>query len=141
MGLFESKKSKEKKSHLKNLLIMAMADGNLDKNEADLIFVLAKKYNFSVKEINAVKDNPQKVKFVPPKNINERFEQLFDLVLLMLSDGEIEENELKFCVILAINLGFDSKIVPELVSKIVEGIKGGNNKKQIKINMKDLLKD
>ncbi len=44
--------------------------------------------------------------FNPPETYKERIEQLYDMVIVMMVDGEITEIELLFCKAVAEALGF-----------------------------------
>ncbi|MGK7395422.1 MAG: hypothetical protein ACNS62_12675 [Candidatus Cyclobacteriaceae bacterium M3_2C_046] len=118
-------KTKTKKSHLKNLLEVALADGNLDKNEVLLLHSLGKRFNISPEEIDQIKNNPQTINFHPPKSNKERFNQIYDLVCMMMIDGQINRHELDICKLFALKLGFMPLIVDDFVRIITDNVSRG----------------
>ncbi|WP_437368358.1 hypothetical protein [Maribacter litoralis] len=124
--LFESFDKKKRKSHFKNLLAVAMADGNLDNIEFDYIMQLADKCYMSRDEVKRVIDFPEAITFHPPKTNRERFDQMYDLVTVMLIDDRIDEREMQLCKVFAMKLGFKpaivDKLVLDLIDNAVEGV-------------------
>ena len=62
IGMFKES-NKVTKSHMKNLFEMAMVDSNFDDTEFELLEKLAKKHKVSEKELNEIKENPDKIPF------------------------------------------------------------------------------
>ncbi|MBY0425995.1 MAG: TerB family tellurite resistance protein, partial [Cytophagales bacterium] len=61
-----------------------------------------------------------------------RFEQIYELVQMMMADGKIHEQEMDFCVDVATKLGFRKAIVGIVVRKIVIGLQESTPKEKIK---------
>ena len=124
--LFESFDKKKRKSHFKNLLAVAMADGNLDNVEFEYIMQLANKCYMTKEEVQRVIDYPEAINFHPPKTNQERFDQMYDLVTVMLIDGKIDEREMELCKIFAMRLGFKpaivNKLIKDLIDNAIEGV-------------------
>ncbi|MDA9563556.1 hypothetical protein N9R81_02645 [Flavobacteriales bacterium] len=89
---------KEKISHFRNLVVMALADNHFADNEQMLLTSIAKKYGISDKEVNLALSESSKIKFIVPKTLRAKLEQIFQLVLMMLADGKILPEEQEFCV-------------------------------------------
>ena len=141
MVLFEGRKARERKSHFRNLVGLAAADGKLADDEAKFLAVLGAKWGVSPKEIQAVLTNPSKVKEAPPKEPRERLNQLVELVSLMIVDGEIDEREMDYCMNFAMRMGFRPSAVPDMVKRLVQAVKKGAEPRKIKIDLEGLLKD
>lgn len=140
MGLFDSKKTKEHKSHIKNLLSLCFADGNISQSECAMVYEIGeKRLNLSRKEIEDVMKKPKKVKFVAPKNNEERYHQLWDLIILMFADGQVTRGEMDFCTIVATRLGFRPSIVPDLVKAIIDAIEKGKEKEKVKSDLAEWI--
>ena len=120
LELFNSYDKKKRKSHFKNLFFVARADGDVDRAEMDLIVGLAEKFNMSTKEVTAIIRNPEDVALLIPKTPEERMEHLYDLVTVMMVDGQIDENELNLCKSLAVKLGCDEETVDPLIRDLIE---------------------
>lgn len=130
--IFESKEKKIIKSHIRHLVRLAKSDGILHSDELRFIKKVGKKNGLTDKEIDGIVQNPTSVDIVLPKDNDERFYQIFDLVNLMLKDGEVNDAEIEFCMELANRLGFRKVIVGVLVSKMERGIRDGLSRKEIR---------
>jgi len=123
--LFESFDKRKRKSHFKNLLAVAMADGNLENVEFNYIMHLAHKCYMSEAEVKRVIDSPQQINFVIPTTNREKFDQLYDLVTVMMVDGEIDPREMRLCKTIAMRFGFNPQIVDELIKGVMVNILKG----------------
>tara|TARA_B100000809_G_scaffold53089_1_gene48483 strand:+ start:935 stop:1363 length:429 start_codon:yes stop_codon:yes gene_type:complete len=130
--IFESKEKKIIKSHVRHLVRLAKSDGIFHSDELRFIKKVGKKNGLTDKEIDGIIQNPTSVDIVLPKDNDDKFFQIFDLVNLMLKDGEVNDAEMEFCMELANRLGFRKVIVGVLVAKIERGIKEGLTRKQIR---------
>jgi len=114
-----------RKSHLKNLLEVALADGQLDNDEYVLLLSLARKLDISDQEIKNIRENPGLITFKPPASHKKRFEQVYDLVCMMMIDGVIHQKELDFCKSMALKLGYMPRIVDDFIESIRDNVKKG----------------
>ena len=115
------------KSHMKNLLEIAYVDGHFDDSENILLNKLAKKYNISGKQLEEIKQNPDTIKFEIPKKDKDKFEQLYDLVTMMLADEYVDSEEFKLCVIFAKKFGYKESSAHEIVDTIAGNLKHGQS--------------
>jgi uncharacterized tellurite resistance protein B-like protein len=115
------------KSHIKNLIEMAAADGNLDNLEFDLLKDIGTRNGISERQINDIKKNPGAVAFLVPKDAREKFGQLFDLVRMMSIDKNVHHEEQKLCNLFAVKFGYKRENAQELVSAIQGNITNGSN--------------
>jgi len=140
-GLFGPKMKKELlDSHLKNLWEVAMSDGHIDDTEVKLLYQIAKRHSVGKGRVNSVKKKIETIPFASPDNDRERFDQVYDLVMMMMADGDIDDNEMKVCNKYAEKLGFDKRIVDELVYSISSNITVGNDPEETKERIKYMLK-
>lgn len=122
IGLFKESKTVSR-SHIKNLLEMAMADRHFDDTEYELLKNLAKKYKVSEKELEAIKEDPSNIDFELPKKKEEKFEQFYELVHMMTIDDDIDRAEVSLCKIFATKFGYENG--EEMINIIIENIKNG----------------
>jgi hypothetical protein len=123
---FVEKNDKEKRlSHIKNLFLIAAADGKVHPNEIDLISQVSVRIGLSGEELKYVMNNPQDIPFAPPSAFNDKILQLHDMFRLIMIDGTVEGNEIILIHYFAGKLGFNSKDVEEIVSEMINGIKRG----------------
>jgi len=120
------------KSHMKNLIEMAAADGNFMDVEYDLLKSIAKDHGISESHLNEIRKNPGNIKFEVPKDNDEKFRQLYDLVNMMSIDNEVHPKEAELCSLFAINFGYPRNQVKELLEIIRANIKNGQGVQETK---------
>jgi hypothetical protein len=139
LGLFESKKTKQLKNHIRNLVVLSAADGNINESEKEILIKIGTRKGLSRAAIKKIIDNPGEFHFLPATTDDERFEQIYDLVELMLADGIAEDSELQFCIEMAEKLGFRKGVVGVLIRKITLGLMERLDKETIKKEVRDFL--
>jgi len=122
MSLFRQGKGSAK-SHMRNLIEMAAADGNFAEVEFNLLKSIAKRNNISEAQLKEIKNNPGSVQFEVPADKHEKFGQLFDLVHMMSIDASIHEEERKLSNLFAIKFGYPKNKVEEIIQVIHLNIK------------------
>lgn len=110
------------KSHMKNLIEMASADGSLGNEEQRLLEFAALRNNISAAQLKEIQENISKVRFEIPGNEEDKFTQLYDLVHMMSVDKNIHAEELRLCEIFAIKLGYRKEVVREMIELIRQNI-------------------
>ncbi len=131
ISLFGSKKVAQNESHLKNLILMARSDNSIDQSEVEVIIKIGKERGFSEVEIKDFLTSSEKNKLIIPEGDQEKFDQLYDLTLVMMADGIIEEDEMDFVTSFANKLGFRKTSSAFIVTKILEGLEQQLNKTDI----------
>jgi len=131
-GFFENEQAKKIKGHLCNLAALAKADGHIDDREMNFIITVGKKNGMSAPNVRKLVSGQTSCESDIPNNDSERFDQIFDLVDMMLADGIVDETEMDFCIIMAEKLGFRKAIVGVLVRKISQGVKDAMPRERIK---------
>ncbi|TPE44298.1 TerB family tellurite resistance protein [Pontibacter mangrovi] len=131
-GFFESEETKRLKSHITNLGALAKVDGHLDPSEMKFIIAIGQKHGLKPDEVRSLLSDAKTRPPQLPTNDSERFDQIYDLVEMMLADGIVDESEMDFCINMAAKLGFKKSIVGVLVRKISVGVKDGLTRDNIK---------
>ena len=121
-NIFKSDRENVRRSHVKNLIEVALADGHLAVEEWNMMVYLAEKFNISEHQIKEIKDNPDKVKFVIPANHEECLLQIEDLLMVMTVDHEINPTEIELIKKIAVKLN----VLPQMVDAMVARITGSN---------------
>ena len=117
LSLFKQGKATAK-SHLRNLIEIAAADGGFGGEEQRLLEYLALRNNISKKELADIQADTSKIPFEIPKGQPERFAQLYDLVHMMYVDKSIHSEELKLCELFAIKFGYRKEAIREMIETI-----------------------
>lgn len=111
------------RSHMKNLLEIALVDQDFDDSEFDLLKKLAKKYDIPENELAKIRENPSDIEFEMPNSDSEKFQQFYELVQMMMADNKIYEEEMNLCIIFGRKFGYNN--VRESANAIVQDIKDG----------------
>ncbi|WP_439879853.1 TerB family tellurite resistance protein [Pontibacter sp. MBLB2868] len=138
-GFFESEETKKLKSHIANLSALAKVDGHVDPTEMNFIISIGTKHGMKPNEVRHIISNTDTSELQLPTNDSERFDQIYDLVEMMLADGIVDESEMEFCIHMAARLGFKKAIVGVLVRKISLGVKDGLTRESIKLEAQSFL--
>ena len=120
--LFMSRDKKKRLSHVCNLVALSRMDGVMTLDEQEIILEVAENSGMTQEELDKILEHPEEVKSCIPRKKSERIEQLYDLVMLMMVDGVIDEMELALCHVVAEKMGFDSEIVDVMVASIIDMI-------------------
>ena len=110
------------KSHMRNLIEIAAADGSLASEEQKLLEYAAQRNNISSLQLKDIQGDTSKVRFEVPGNEEDKFFQLYDLVHMMSVDKDIHGEELRLCEIFAIKFGYRKEIVREMIEMIRQNI-------------------
>lgn len=141
ISIFGLNKEEQNESHLKNLILMARSDNDMDKSEVEVIFKIGLERGISEVRVKELLSSTQRNELVVPEHDHDRFDQLYDLTLVMLADGVIEDDEMIFCTNFAAKLGFRKTISWLLILMILEGIEKGVDKEWIFDRCKTYLKE
>lgn len=138
LNLFRQGKSSAH-SHMKNLIEIAMSDGNFDKVEAELLQKIAKKNGISSSKLKEIEKKPGQVLFEVPEDDFEKFHQMYDLVHMMIVDNEVHPEEMKLCNIYASKFGYPKPNIDELIKTLKANIENGNDAKDTMSRVKWML--
>lgn len=123
LKIFKLDKDGVRRSHVKNLLSVALADGQLDPDEWDLLVTISKVMGISEEEIHNIKEKPEQVPFIPPKKYEDKVQQIHDLVAVMTVDSYISPRELALCKKISLKLD----ILPNIVDDIIRDVFNPNS--------------
>ena len=126
------------KSHMRNLIEIAAADGNLGIEEQRLLEYAAVRNDISPAELKEIQMNTSKVRFEVPRSDHDKFHQLYDLVHMMTVDKSIHPEELRLCEIFAIKFGYRKEVVREMIEMIRQNIEKWSGPKE---TMQTVLRD
>lgn len=119
-SFFSHSRADKNKSHLKNLLSVAMSDGSMDVNEAKALLSVATRLAIDEKQVREMMTDYRNIKFILPKDRKERVQQLWDLVMIVLADGRIEEREMMIFESFAHKLRIRKAVISGLVRKFAQ---------------------
>ena len=106
MGLFTVFSDNEKdknRSHIKNLLEVAIADGKLDESELNLVMKIASNFDMTKEEVLEIKNNSNEISFNPPSSYSAKIKLLEDLVNVMIRKERLRELKSKIGFVVAVS--------------------------------------
>lgn len=120
LNIFKSDKDGVRRSHVKNLICVALADGHLDSDEWDLLVVISKVMGVTEDEIQVIKLNPEKVQFQPPKRYDDKVQQIHDLVAIVTVDNHISPREVELCKKICLRLDILPNIIDDIIAHTIK---------------------
>lgn len=101
--------------HFKNLVAVAYADGYLDEDEEDFLYDKADDIGLPYDKVEEIIKQADTLKFMVPMNMQDREDQLADIVYMSMIDGELHDKEYELCLSIAHKLGFQQKDLDEAI--------------------------
>ncbi len=124
--------------YIEQLFKMAHSDGHMD--ECEYHFILKKAQRFEIEvDFEALHQNLNNITLDSAASKKFGFDLLFDMAWLILVDGEIDENELKFGISLGTQLGFQSPNIEQMLLSIGQHKKMGLPPTEIKEKLKSMF--
>ena len=106
------------KQQLNVLINLAASDSKVAEKEAKVIHMIGKSNGLSKEEIDNMLKSPQPIGDLSSLAEDQKFENLYYLIQLMKSDGQVFKSEIHFCEQIAEKLGYKKGVVAELSSRI-----------------------
>ena len=128
---FDHQSKKQNKEHFRNLIQIALADEIIEPEESEMLHRFGKKMGFTNEEIDALISSSSKDSFNPPYELNRRFEQVYEVVHMALSDDKIDDAEIQLAKVFAIKSGFAETEIPVLMNILINGIKLGKDEEDL----------
>lgn len=128
-----------KKNYLLSLVKLAKADGFVSDAEFDLLIKIGKRQGMSQAEVIELMEDAEEFFYRVPTTDTERFDQLFDMVELMMVDGRIDEKEKTFITQVAEKMGVRPAVSWILINNLIEGIKAKSKKKSLKASVSNYM--
>jgi len=113
----------QEKEHFMDLILIALADGIIDDTEMKMLVRLGKNMGLTDPEIDDLLESSKNWAYIPPYDLIRRFEQLYDIVEMVLADGKMETKKMRLAGMLALKSGFAVNEIPALLDLLIRGIK------------------
>jgi uncharacterized tellurite resistance protein B-like protein len=118
----------KKLSFFQNLVLVAAADGVLDKSEGEFLLQIGRKLGLTAEEVMPIADNLSVLSFVVASEGMQRTLELQTLVQMMLQDGQIDPREYGLCMEYANRIGYSKDILDDMVTQLAGGAPTGGNR-------------
>lgn len=115
--LFDSEFKDRNKGHFSSIVRVAIADGDMSKEEKDFLDKLAVRLEISTEEYAEILENPLKYPINPPYLHVQRLERLYDLSRMVYADHILGPKQKEILTKFALALGFTPGNVAYIVDK------------------------
>ncbi|QSE96246.1 tellurite resistance TerB family protein [Fulvivirga lutea] len=105
-----------KLEHFQNLVSVAFADGHVEDSEREFLEDRAEELGLPAEEISKIMERASELKFIVPDDLDDREEQLADVVFMSMIDGEIEQKEYDLCLNIAERLELKKSDLDEVIA-------------------------
>jgi uncharacterized tellurite resistance protein B-like protein len=127
------------KEHFIHLIQVAEIDGKISQPEMDLLYKQGKKFGLTDPEIDILIKSEFKNHYDPPYSLNHKFDQLYNIAEMILSDEEIAESEKWVVKRYAIAAGLKDKHIDGLVDLLLKGIMNNQDEDSLLAEFKSFI--
>jgi len=115
--LFDSEFKNRNKGHFSAIVRVAIADGEMSKEEKEFLDKLARRLEITSSEYEEILENPLKYPINPPTMHIQRLERLYDLSRMVYADHVLGQKQKDIMLKFALALGFTPGNVSYIVDK------------------------
>jgi uncharacterized tellurite resistance protein B-like protein len=127
------------KEHFIHLIQVSQIDGKVSQSEMELLHKQGRKFGLTEPEIDDLIKSEFKHHYDPPYSLNHKFDQLYNIAEMILSDGDITESEIKAVKRYAIAAGLKDKHIDGLIDLILKGIQSNQDEDSLLSAFKGLI--
>jgi hypothetical protein len=120
-----------RKDHFRHLVQIAEIDGKITEVELEILHKEGRKFGLTDPEIDQIIDKEKDFHYVPPYSLQDKFDELYNIALVILADDEVSERERLILRRYAISAGFEDKIIDMLVVHVLEGVQNGADEEEL----------
>ena len=131
LEFFNHSVKKQNIEYFVHLVRIALADDIITNNELALLHRIGKKLGFTDPEIENLIDTTGKSDYIPPYELAQRFEQVYEVIKMILADGNIDKNEIRLASGFASISGFRESEIPNLLVLLIKGIKQAKDHEEL----------
>lgn len=131
--------SRQRLSHLADLITLACSDGDFSREERRVLLEVARAWGVTADELQRVLTRRETVREAPPLSALERQERLLDLALMAWGDGQIRPAERQFGQEIARRFGLPDHCFDELLERIARMRQEGIPQTQLREELRGWL--
>ncbi|MBA9075328.1 MULTISPECIES: hypothetical protein [Rufibacter] len=114
--------TKEKKlAFFQNLVLVAIADRNIEEEESDFLVTIGQQLNLSEEDTRAIGDNVTNLTFTIPEEGLQKTLELQTLVQMMMQDGHMARREYNLCLHYANQIGYGKDVLQDMIDQFSNG--------------------
>jgi hypothetical protein len=127
------------KEYFINLIQVSKTDGKISPEELGLLYKEGVKFGLTDPEIEKLIDSESNHVYHAPYSLQDKFEHMYNVAVMILADEVITENEKKLLKRFAIEAGFQDKAIDDLIEVLFEGIEKNETEEAILEKFKEKL--
>ena len=131
LNVFDHAEKKQNIDYFVHLVHVALADNLISKDELELLHRLGQRMGFTDPEIDNLIEKTEKSGYIPPYELEKRFEQVYNIIKMTLADGVIDHNEMRLASRFASKSGFNENEIPKLLVLLISGIREGQSEEDL----------
>jgi len=131
LDIFDHPQKIQNKEYFVHLVRIAKADDVVSPDEQDLLHRIGKNLGFTDPEIDKLIETTSHTYYDPPYELSKRFDQLYEIVRMILADGVINSREMRLATGFAVQSGFSEREIPKLLVLLISGIKQGKDEESL----------
>ena len=120
IGFFEHQYLSYKKNHIRTLIALARADGEMHPKEEKLLYKIGRRYGLKDRQIKSIIESDEKYTVNIPDNHNDRMNLIYDLLLMIHADEKVVKNEVEFFETAVKKFGMKEEMVKWLLQVFEE---------------------
>lgn len=111
------------KEYFISLIQVSRIDGKIAPAELEMLYKEGIKFGLSEPEIETLINSEEHHTYHAPYSLKDKFEQLYNVAVLILADGVVSDKEKRILKRFATEAGFEDKSITYLVGLLLKGIK------------------
>jgi len=104
--LYQTGERKQDMGHFRNLVLLAQVDGTIHDTELLLLNKVGQRIGLSYTQIGNILDHPKEFNVMPPVSKDERYENMIDLIRMVVADSIIDKKETAMLERFAVQIGY-----------------------------------
>jgi urease gamma subunit len=122
---------KVNKDYFISLIQVSRIDGKIAPVEHEMLLKEGKKFGLTEPEIEKLIASEANHHYHAPYSLNDKFEQLYNVAVMILADEVVTDTEKRMLKRFAIEAGFDDKAVSLLTELLLEGIRNNQSDEEL----------
>lgn len=119
------------KAYFIHLIQVSKIDGKISPTEMELLHKEGKKFGLTDPEIDHLVKSEKDHHYHPPYSLQEKFEHLYNVAVMILADDVVTESEMKIIRRFAIEAGFRDNVIDDLIELLLKGITKGEDEEKL----------
>lgn len=127
------------REHFIHLIQVSQIDGKISNSELELLHKQGRKFGLTDPEIDTLIKSEFQHHYDPPYSLHHKFDQLYNITEMILSDKGISESEIRAVKRYAIAAGFKDKHIDGLIDLLLKGITNNQTEDSLLSEFKNLI--